>query len=390
MNRVLLAYVIIGFALVFVHYFLWARLIHDTALPSPWPSVLLAIYFTLLTSFFATRLFLRDAVHWFGWPGYTLTGYVAILFVCLCVADVVRLAAIGSSLLAGGTPLDPQRRVVLARVLSGAVVVLACVLGVRGMRTAIGGPKVREVQVPLHRLPRELEGYAIVQISDIHLGRTIGRDFAEKVVRRANALDPDIIVITGDLVDGTVEQLRHIVAPFGELRARHGIWFVTGNHEYYFDVNEWLAELGSMGIGVLRNERVRIGDGAVGFDLAGVDDWEADCPGHGQDLTRALAGRDPSRVVVLLAHQPRSIFEAARLGVDLQLSGHTHAGQIWPWNWLVRLQQPYVAGLHRHGDTHIYVSCGAGYWGPPMRVGTTPEITRLVLRVCVNGMGSDR
>ncbi|MGD9212295.1 MAG: metallophosphoesterase, partial [Desulfobacteraceae bacterium] len=239
---------------------------------------------------------------------------------------------------------------------------------------------VSEIEIPLTRLPRELDGYTIVHISDVHLGRTIGRTFAKRIVQIANSLGGDLISITGDLVDGSVDQLRDVAAPFGELSARHGVWLVTGNHEYYVGVDFWIQELSRMGIRVLRNERVAIGNGTIGFDLAGVDDWEANIEGHGYDLLSALKGRDCSRPLVLLAHQPKTIVEASRLGVDLLLSGHTHGGQIWPGSWLVRLQQPYVAGLHLHGETYLYVNRGVGYWGPPMRVGSKPEIARLVLR----------
>jgi len=265
-------------------------------------------------------------------------------------------------------------------VFAGAAMLAAGVLSVLGVRTAIAGPQVKEIEVPLSRLPSQLDGYTILQISDVHLGRTIGRAFAEKLVRMANAAEADMIAITGDLVDGTVSQLCDVVAPLGQLRAPDGVWLVTGNHEYYVRADEWIEHLGRMGIRVLRNERVAIRGGAAGFDLAGVDDWEAHGEGHGHDLARALAGRDPSRLLVLLAHQPKTIVEASGLGVDLQLSGHTHGGQIWPWSLVVRLQQPYVAGLHHHEGTYLYVTRGAGYWGPPMRVGIPPEMVRLVLR----------
>jgi uncharacterized protein len=213
------------------------------------------------------------------------------------------------------------------------------------------------------------------------VGPTIGRTFMVDLVRRVNELQPDVVAITGDLVDGSVAELGAAVAALGDLKAKHGVYFVTGNHEYYAGAHEWVAYLGTLGIRVLRNERVTIGEGESAFDLAGVDDWTAGqhASDHGHDLPKALAGRDESRELVLMAHQPRSITEAAERGVGLQLSGHTHAGQIWPWRYFVYLQQPFVAGLAKRKDTWIYVSPGTGYWGPPMRLGSRAEITRVIL-----------
>jgi predicted MPP superfamily phosphohydrolase len=200
-------------------------------------------------------------------------------------------------------------------------------------------------------------------------------------VAQVNALEPDVVAITGDLVDGSVPRLAPHVAPLGRLRARHGVFFVTGNHEYYSGAEEWCAHLAELGVRVLRNERVRIGTDGEGYDLAGVDDFAGRHfgRGHGADFGRALAGRDESREVVLLAHQPRAVVEAERAGVGLTISGHTHGGQIWPFNFLVRLQQPVTSGLARFGRSLIYVSNGTGYWGPPMRLGSPAEITQLVL-----------
>jgi predicted MPP superfamily phosphohydrolase len=179
-------------------------------------------------------------------------------------------------------------------------------------------------------------------------------------------------------VDGSVEQLARLVAPLAELRATDGVFFVTGNHEYYSGADDWIAHLAGLGIRVLRNERIAIRDA---FDLAGVDDASAHrmLAGHGQDVDKALEGRDPSRAVVLLAHQPKAVKDAARADVDLQLSGHVHGGQMVPFNWLVRLDQPFISGLHLVGRTWIYVSTGTGYWGPPMRVGPGAELTRIEL-----------
>ncbi len=191
----------------------------------------------------------------------------------------------------------------------------------------------------------------------------------------------NVIAITGDLVDGSVERLREHVAPLANLRARHGVYFVTGNHEYYSGAEAWCRELRRLGIVVLGNERVSIGTDEVSFNLAGIDDWSAAQfgNGHGADLGKALEGRDETRELVLLAHQPRAIHEADARGVGLQLSGHTHGGQIFPWNIFVRLQQPVVSGLARIGKAFLYVSNGTGYWGPPMRLGAPAEITKVVL-----------
>jgi hypothetical protein len=242
--------------------------------------------------------------------------------------------------------------------------------------------EVRRVRVRLARLPRAQHGLTIVQITDLHVGPTIGRAVVEDVVERTNALSPDIVAITGDLVDGSVSALRDAVAPLANLRARHGVFFVTGNHEYFSGADEWMKELPRLGVRVLANERVSIGAGDSSFDLGGIDDRSAERYGGlatDAALARALGGRDPQRELVLLAHQPRSMLDAAPFGVGLQISGHTHGGQIWPFGFLVRLQQRFWPGLHRHGDAQIYVSRGTGYWGPPMRLAEPAELTHLTL-----------
>jgi predicted MPP superfamily phosphohydrolase len=216
----------------------------------------------------------------------------------------------------------------------------------------------------------------------LHIGLEIRHAFVDDVVQKTNAMNPDMIVLTGDMVDGSVEHLREHAAPLAALKAKHGVYFVTGNHEYYSGADEWIAEFRRLGIRVLRNERVEIDVPGAGFDLAGIDDWSAHNFGahHGADLKRALSERDDSRAVILLAHNPKAGEEAIEHGVDLQLSGHTHGGQIWPFNYAVRLTTPWVKGLYQEGNTQIYVSPGTGYWGPPMRLGTTAEITKVVLR----------
>jgi len=250
---------------------------------------------------------------------------------------------------------------------------------VRSLLSRTVTPRIVEVPITLARLPRELAGLSIVQITDLHIGPTVGRAFVADVVRRVNELAPDLVAITGDLVDGPAALFHEGVEPLADLRSRHGTFYVTGNHEYYSGVEDWLPILRDQGLRVLRNERVAIG----GLDVAGVDDHESHRwgRGHGADLPRALDGRDPARPVVLLAHQPRQVKVAARHAVDLQISGHTHGGQIWPWHAAVRLQQGgLIAGRYRFGATQLYVSRGTGYWGPAVRIGAPAEISRITLR----------
>ncbi|HSU38958.1 MAG TPA: metallophosphoesterase [Polyangiaceae bacterium] len=368
-----------------VHYYIWARLVRDTMLPPPWQRVataaIVAMYVLVPLSFFARRVGASFAVP-LVWIASVWMGFLLLFLVVLAAGDLLR----GSLALAGKLgalpPADPERRLLLARWFGLFVLATTGGLSAVAVRSGLARVALRDVNVRLRRLPKSLDGLTIVQLTDVHVGPTIGRAFIEDIVARTNAVSPDVIAITGDLVDGSVEDLRAAVAPLAGLKARYGVYFVTGNHEYYSGAPEWCAEIERLGIRVLRNERVSIGNGTDSFDLAGIDDAHAHQfgEGHGPDLGRAVAGRDPARELVLLAHQPRAVFEAAEHGVGLQLSGHTHGGQIWPWNYAVRLQQPVVRGLARFGETQVYVSSGTGYWGPPMRLGAPAEITRVTLR----------
>jgi predicted MPP superfamily phosphohydrolase len=344
----------------------------------PWGRVLTAAIFALAAlvplAFLSMRFLPRPINAPLAWVVYTWLGFALYLFLLAIVSDVGRaLAAV-----AGALPRDPERRVLLARTIAGAVGSIAGLVGLGGILNVARGFQIRSVRVPLARLPQATSGYSIVQLTDLHVGPTIGHDFVESVVREANRLAADMIVITGDLVDGSVDQLSALVEPLRDLRAKDGVYFVTGNHEYYSGADAWIAHLRTLGIRVLRNERVSIRDA---FDLAGVDDASAHrmLPHHGQDVAKALAGRDESRPVVLLAHQPKALKEAIRWKVDLQLSGHVHGGQMIPFNWIARLDQPIIAGLRLVQNTWVYVSSGTGYWGPPMRVGSGAELTRIEL-----------
>jgi hypothetical protein len=280
--------------------------------------------------------------------------------------------------------VDAGRRAFLARATASAAIAGTAVVAVGGRRSAFEITKP-ELAVPLARLPRELSGFRIVHLTDLHVGPILQERFVETVVEETNASRPDLIVVTGDLVDGTVGSLGSVIEPLAKLRARCGIAFVTGNHEYYSGAEEWLAFLQARGIEVLVNRRIAVGDrgpGGASFDLAGVPDHHAGrfLREHEPDLERALAGRDPERELVYLAHQPTQLALARGRGVGLQLSGHTHGGQMWPFRTLVAMTQPFVSGLHRTEEgSAIWVSRGAGFWGPPMRVLEPAEIATIVL-----------
>lgn len=371
----LVASVVLGSA----HRYVWGRLVRDGAWPRPWRRAgtiaVVTLFVLLLGGFVVARLLPREVASPFMWVAYTWLGFLFFLVLSLALADLVRFAAVRLR----RRPVDASRRLALARLLAAAAGAVGLGTGVAALAGGLASIAVKRVRVAIDRLPSSSRGFRIVQITDVHVGPTIGRGFVEELVSRINALEPDVIAITGDLVDGTVAHLAEHVAPLADLRAKHGVYFVTGNHEYYSGADAWIAHLRALGIRVLRNERVAIG-GAEGFDLAGIDDHSSDAfPGHGSDLARALHGRDTERACVLLAHQPKGIDLADRLGVDLQLSGHTHGGQIFPWNLAVRLQQPFVAGLHKLQRAQIYVSRGTGYWGPPMRLGAPAEITEIEL-----------
>ncbi|WP_211835953.1 metallophosphoesterase [Streptomyces rhizosphaericus] len=277
----------------------------------------------------------------------------------------------GAADLAGAAPASSSRRLFVARAVAvGATAVAAGTVGY-GTYTVLRGPRVKRIAVPLAKLPRRAHGFRIAVVSDIHLGPILGRDHTRRVVEAVNRTNPDLVAVVGDLVDGSVADLGPAAEPLRGLSARHGSYFVTGNHEYYSGAAEWVDHVRELGLRPLENERTEL----PGFDLAGVNDVAGESEGHGPDFGKALGDRDRSRASVLLAHQPVVIHDAVKAGVDLQLSGHTHGGQLWPGNYVAELANPTAAGLDRYGDTQLYVTRGAGAWGPPVRVGAPPDVT---------------
>ncbi|MET7748036.1 metallophosphoesterase [Micromonospora sp. NPDC005367] len=395
-----------------LHLYLWKRLVRDTTRPGRWRRIggIVAVVLAVLVP--ATMAGTRAELYWLAWPGYLWLALMFYLLVLLLALEVPMLvarlalrrravaaepttAAPEPVLVGGAGPAeppaagavdqpdhDPSRRLLLAR--GAAVFAGLTAVGITGygVRTAFGPPELDRVRVPLARLPRGMDGLRIATVSDIHLGPLLGRAHTERIVSMINRLDADLVAVVGDLVDGTVTSLGEAAAPLRGLRSRHGSYFVTGNHEYYSGVEEWVQELDRLGLRVLQNRRVEISVRGGVLDLAGVNDVSGRGTGlaAGPDYGVALADRDPSRPVVLLAHQPVAALEAAKYGVDLQLSGHTHGGQLVPFNLAVELEQPIVSGLGEVDGTKVYVTNGAGFWGPPVRVGAPPQITLVELR----------
>jgi hypothetical protein len=365
-----------------LHLYVGFRIIPDLPVGpiGKWLSVLwLVLSCLLIPPGMLARTFERQAIgDRFAWVGLLAMGFFSSLLVLTFVRDI----ALASLLTVDA--LWPHA-VSLARWRPNtavAVPLLALLSTGVGFFNARRRARVVTIDVPIADLPRALDGFTIVQISDIHVGPTIKRRYVDAIVDAVNRLKPDLIAVTGDVVDGTVAQLSDHTQPLSRLSARHGAYLVTGNHEYYSGANAWIAEFQRLGLHVLLNEHVVVDHDGAQAVIAGVTDYSAGHydPAHHSDPAAALEGAPGDVLIkVLLAHQPRSAEAAAEAGFTLQLSGHTHGGQFFPWNFFVRLQQPFTAGLARLNGLWVYTSRGTGYWGPPKRLGAPSEITRLRL-----------
>ncbi len=387
-----------------IHFYLWWRLFRSTTRPGSrgrkigiW--VIVAADVILVSTLVLTRL---DAgLGWLAAIGYLWLAVMFYLLVALAVLEIP--AAIAKRLSASkipdegalrpgaiaqavrpDSPVEPasdeariSRRLLIARATALTAGVVAVGTTGYGVTQALGGPRLKRRQIVLSKLPRSMDGYRIALVSDIHLGPLAGRAHAKRIVEAINSMDADIVAVVGDLVDGTVEQLGAAAQPLANLRHKHGAYFVTGNHEYFSGFEPWLDEVADLGMKPLRNARIEL---PGGLDLAGVNDVTGSQYDDGPDFAKALGDRDLAKPVVLLAHQPVQVDRAAGYKVDLQLSGHTHGGQMAPFNYIVGLQQPVISGYDVVKGTQIYVTNGAGFWGPPVRVGAPPDVTLIELR----------
>ncbi len=386
MSRLWLVLPIVSLALTVLvggHYYVAQRMVLDVGFTPAVSRGLLAAIACLGASLvlqpIGERLLRPPLSRTIAWPASLWMGFYFYLLLLLGCCDLVLWLGGRAALADVGAGAEAWS---IGRVRAAVVLCGALAAGGAGLRSGLRAPRLRRLEIALERWPARGRPLRIVQISDLHIGPILGRGFAERIVQRVNALSPDLIAVTGDLVDGSVKKLAEEVAPFAALRARYGVYFVTGNHDHYSGARAWAEHVRGLGMHVLRNEHVTIDCGEAAFELAGVDDHRAGLmPGEsGEDLERALEGVDPTRPLLLLAHDPSTFKRAASMGVDLQLSGHTHGGQIWPFRYVVRLVIPFVAGLYRRGRAQLYVSRGTGFWGPPMRLFAPAEITEIVLR----------
>jgi uncharacterized protein len=381
--------------LALAHGYVGRRIIGAAALKdwrrwAAWSVMAVMLLLPTITLFLVLNRAQGTMIDDLSFAGYTLLGFFSLLLTGIALRDMLILVAGGVRRLAGRFRLFPFRLPEVDRE-RRRFIIHASNIGVLGLSAATAGygffearrrAVIEEVTVPLKGLPGAFDGFRIVQFTDLHVGPTLKRDFVERVVGQVLDTRADLIAFTGDLVDGAVSWLKDDVAPLASLAAPHGVYFVTGNHEYYSGAEAWIREADRLGFDVLMNEHRVLKKGGASLVLGGVTDYGAGdfIPAQASDAARAVAGAPGQTVKILLAHQPRSLFAAESVGFDLQLSGHTHGGQFFPWNYLAMMAQPYIKGLHVHGKITVYVSRGTGYWGPPLRLATPPEITLLTLR----------
>ncbi|WP_282235333.1 metallophosphoesterase [Salinicola endophyticus] len=360
------------FWLVLLHVYIGWRLLPDLDLALPGAALAWGyLALSALTLPWVLRVSWLNG-RWFAWPISLMTGAFSFLLVLTLARDLLLLVLL----------LMPLAFGAWREASAWGVVVATLGLSLYALWQARRVPRVVEVRVPLAGLPSALVDFRIVQLSDLHVGPTIKRRQLARYVARANALGPDLVAITGDLTDGRVDELAPELEPLRGLAARHGVFCVTGNHEYYSEAAAWTRAFEQLGLKVLVNAATLITHEGAQLAVAGITDLTAGhyLEAHRSDPQRAAAGLPEAVPRVLLAHQPNSAPAAARAGFDLQLSGHTHGGQLWPWSLAARRANRFLAGLGREGRMWVYTSRGTGYWGPPMRFGAPAEITLIRLQ----------
>ncbi len=370
-----------------IHYYLWLRFIRDTGLNGTIKNIGTYVLISLAISFPLTIALSRLLSFKYSfpliWVSYLWLGVMMLLFFLLLFTDFVKviLYVFSKFLSSNENIASPERRKFISGIITTGASATVLIASGFGLKNYYSIAIVKKINMLLTGLPDVFKGFRIVQISDLHIGQLMTGKKLKEIVEQVNSLKPDLIAITGDIADGSVENLLNEVLPLRKLKSKRGVYFVTGNHEYYSGVDDWTIAIERMGIKVLNNESIKIEKGNDFFYLAGVTDHSAKRFGkdHAADFKKALSGLEKEKKKILLAHQPIAVREASQYGTDLVLSGHTHGGQIWPFNYFVYLQQPYLKGFYQYKNTKLYVNQGTGCWGPPLRLGSENEITEILL-----------
>lgn len=327
--------------------------------------------------------FENRAIDKFSLIGYTSFGFFSFTFMIFLFRDFfIIVMNVIENFFKVPIPLDHTKRDFLIKMSSLAILSSSSVSTVYGFYNSRKGPLIKNQVVFLKNLPKEFDNFTIAQISDLHVGPTIKKPYVLNVLDEISKVNPDMIAVTGDLIDGSVDHLKKDLEPFMDLSAPYGTYFVTGNHEYYSGVDQWLDETDRLGMINLVNSNTKIIKSKSEIFLAGITDYRAHQikKSHRSNPALALKNIPKDKTKILLAHQPNSIYAVNEAGADLQLSGHTHGGQFWPFNYPTKLVNAYLSGLHNHNGTQIYVNSGTGYWGPPLRLGVPSEITLVRLK----------
>ncbi len=361
------------------HFYLWLRLIYNV-IPMGTARyigtvVLILLGLSTILGLVLSHFLPLKRQEPLAYVAYTWMGMALFLTLTLLIIDIISLA------INHLTPLNIASYTYWPLLRATLSLLITTVLSAIGINRAVGEPEIVKYDVHLANLPKEFDGFTIVQLSDLHVAAVLEHNWLKKRVADTMALKPDLIAITGDLTDGMPKLVQNELLPLKELKAPFGTYFVTGNHEYISDAVGWVNFLPQVGLRVLRNEHLPLTKDGATIYLAGVDDHDSAgrAPGHGQDVSRATAGIPLGATIICLAHQPKTVEEAKNYGVSLLLAGHTHGGQLWPWTIMVKKAQKYFKGLYRVGNTQLIVSQGTGFWGPPMRIGSQSEILLITL-----------
>ena len=376
-------FILFSTVLLSVYSYVGWRMVWTLKVPFLYKSILMIIFIlfyclTIITFIFYFNKIENNITRIIAWLGYTGLGTVSLLFFIQICVDLISII---KTMFLGENNFDPHRRAFLGLSAKTIVGGIAGIGSIWGMYQALKEPVIKRVEIKIEGLPESLKGFRMAQITDLHVGSMITGKFVERVARKIQELNADMLFFTGDAADGSVQSYGEHLNSLAEIHPKYGKYFVTGNHEYYSDMNGWLQLIEGLGFKILVNESQNIIVNDATIMITGIPDRGGGhfSSSHKTDMEKAVGGMNSSDLKILLAHQPGDVEHATKYGFDLQLSGHTHGGQYFPFSLLVQMAHPFIKGLHKRENTWIYINQGTGYWGPPLRIGTEPEITEIVL-----------